>query len=342
MRGIDGTAPFMDSKFNCPRNNLPAAPAEDVDGAVVNPGGDALPTDTLCNVLLDTGGRPRYNRPYVQVFGDTAAPKLSLAINTNQAGRTFQDRSYVFAIKPRGADVSPTQKIWNLNNRGKRGNIVQSYPAVEYDYVPRVLNLNKGDAIQVQFHGSDFNTPRQPNNGEGWRFSDRFNMVQASEANTGVPLSWQGTKALKLTSLFVDEKEARSYALLGQGEGAGAAGAAACKAFKNGDANEDNSPLNCGKLNAAKAHVTYDLKQVADIPRGTMTFMSTRNNNFSNRSQKGVLIISGFTTPEVVGISVGVIVGASVVAAGGFIAVRRGVIKVPDSWSRPIRLGSHA
>jgi hypothetical protein len=341
MKGIDGSKTFMDSKFNCPRNNLKAAPATDVDAPLVNTGGgDELPSSTLCNVLLDAGGRPRYNRPYVQVFGDSAAPQLSLAINTNQAGRTFQDRSYVFAIKPRAAGMDPTQKIWNLNNRGRRGNIVQSYPAVEYDFVPRVLNLNKGDAIQVQFHGSDFNTDRQPNNGEGWRFSDRFNMVQASEANTGVPLSWKGTQQLGLTSLFTSEAEARSYAILAQDEGA--AGAAACKVYKNGDANEDNAVNNCGKLNNAKAHISFPLKQVADIPRGTMTYMSTRNNNFSNRSQKGVLIISGFTTPEVVGISVGVIVGAGLVAAGGFIAVRRGVIKVPDSWSRPIRLGSHA
>ncbi len=103
---------------------------------------------------------------------------MSLAINTNQYARTFQDRSYKFAIKKRpstfsapddGTDtptipvIGLTERIFNVNVRGKRGNIVQTYPSVEYDFVPNTLSLFPGDLIHFQWTGSDYN-PRR-----GWQ-----------------------------------------------------------------------------------------------------------------------------------------------------------------------------
>jgi len=130
--------------------------------------------------------------PYVGIGPDPSQTFLSLAVNTNQYGRTFQDRSYVFAIKARpdkvdGETVTKDANIYNVNVRGKRGNIVQTYPAVEYDFVPNDLCAQVGDYVHFQWTGSDYNPQRNPNDGEGGgdstdpneaRRADRTNLVE--------------------------------------------------------------------------------------------------------------------------------------------------------------------
>ena len=65
--------------------------------------------------------------------------------------------------------VSPAQV------RGKRGNIVQTYPGVEYDFQPNRVQMKTGDYIHIQWTGSDTN----PNNndGQGRQGTDRSNMI---------------------------------------------------------------------------------------------------------------------------------------------------------------------
>ena len=84
--------------------------------------------------------------------GDAELP-LKLAINAAQFGRTFQDRSHLFKLIPRLDPVSNNDVIYNLNVRGKRGNIVQVYPAVEYDFVPKRLNIARTSLVHIQWTG---------------------------------------------------------------------------------------------------------------------------------------------------------------------------------------------
>lgn len=93
---------------------------------------------------------PIENNPIVQ-YGESEID-LQLAINTAQFGRTFQDRSHTLLLKPRPPNLND-KIIHNINVRGKRGNIVQVYPAVEYDFTPKRATIKSSDYVHFQWTG---------------------------------------------------------------------------------------------------------------------------------------------------------------------------------------------
>ena len=88
---------------------------------------------------------------------DVQGYNLSLALDTSQYGRTFSDRTHVFYLRKRPSSININERIYNLNVRGKRGNIVQAYPAVEYDFVPNILAVRPNDYVHFQWTGCDTN-----------------------------------------------------------------------------------------------------------------------------------------------------------------------------------------
>jgi hypothetical protein len=212
---------------------------------------------------------------------------FTLAMDTTQFGRTFQDRTHVFSIIPRPSGVTDAVRILNLNVRGKRGNIVQTYPATEYDFVPEILAVRVGDLIHFQWTGCDHNPAG--NAGEGLVKTDRSNIVQISHLGASFPsqdTEFQGASGLNY--MFPDPKQRILMSYSGQ-TGCKTAAQLNTDLTNTGTATEQNV-ANCMKLNAANAYFNGGLIKMNTSSE--FYYMSSRNNNFSNRGQKAYLKVA--------------------------------------------------
>ena len=221
---------------------------------------------------------------------------LELAVNTNQFGRTFQDRSHVFSIQSRPPAIPENQIIHNLNVAGKRGNIVQTYPATEYRYNPEDLTVGRSDLIHFQWTGNDNTNNNGNNNGEGTNNEDRHNLVQFSSLGLSVPGKTEDFSLQGILDMFDVEKEINPDAAGTTFGGArpldelkkqfALAKQSGCASSAN--VNNDQQNDNCQKLNRELPTVDLGLLQMKP---GTYRYLSTRNNNFSNRAQKGKITV---------------------------------------------------
>lgn len=261
------------------------------------------------------------NNPQVSVLGGTGSGleqiKLQLAVNTAQYGRTFQDRSHSFTLHKKPAQIASGQKMKLLTVGGKRGNIVQTFPGHEYFFYPEDLHLKTGDYVHVEISGSDQN----PNNndGQGRKGTDRSNICPMKNANYAggetpetqgaagnnypayvvnpaaytIPQIYKG--APKVTTdangdvtatQEVKCREPDHYAEPIAGINAETA-AQLCTGRLQGQTNADYG--NMEELDDAGTALTFEPIQVTKV--GCWNYLSTRNNNFSNRSQKGKICV---------------------------------------------------
>jgi len=261
---------------------------------------------------------PVTNNPTVDVGAGFEG--LKLAVNTAQFGRTFQDRSHVFYIRERPASIPIGAKVYNLNVRGKRGNIVETFPATEYDFQPSRLVITPSDFVHVQWTGSNTHNNGAPagdgqagDSGEGRTGTDRTNIAQLLNFSQNYPMPldkfpdnmWSRSSCYKLdgsaltssatgpaTQMSVAATDCAVYlTTVGQFKSVAevAAAATATQNTENTfDPLLDNSPASLvGGVVMKFSGVTFTGTETSR----SFDYMCTRNNNFSNRGQKGTIVV---------------------------------------------------
>jgi len=215
--------------------------------------------------------------PDVDVFDtkstDDVDMDLALAMNMDQYGRTFEDRTHVFEIKARPADLPADAKVHNLNVRGKRGNIVQTYPGVEYDFQPNRLEMEEGDYIHIQWTGANSNPGN--NAGQGRAGTDRHNILLLREC--------QYVKE-GLGGAGVFGHLANNYPVSPITEETNFLGLPKEDLMDLAYQKRTQNWGDIEELDDASTHFNLGLRKITKT--GIWRYMCTRNNNFTNRSQK--------------------------------------------------------
>ena len=234
---------------------------------------------------------------------------LKLSVDSSKVGHTFEDRSHTFLIrrKPSSGECKGAS-IHNLNVKGRRGDAVQVYPSVPYDFSPSELAVWEGDCVHFQWTGSDAN-PLE-NTGNGRNMTDRTNLVEVVQADSNVParhgfaeITSGSDTHTRYTSMFADEATVRRMAYLNQElDCVSADNCVPSLACDNSDF-VDHSIANCMVLNAAPAYFDGGLIRL-DRP-GVYAFISTRNNAFGVQTQKGLLIVQAWKLSFIIGGSIG-------------------------------------
>jgi len=218
-------------------------------------------------------------QPGWQTSTGTCWRNLTMAAATPMLGAVFQDRTWEFEIRQRPLTVK--NRIHNLNVIGRRGNVVQTYPCSQYDFRPNELTMVQGEWLHPQWTGSDRNTANQA--GQGTDQTDRSNIVQIQDFMKNSPVRFIDQ------TLFSTQYQAMRMAFAD-------IAASSCKSLTElltanaNDEDMDEDVTNCGRLNPKSAnYFDGDLQKMNVV--GTFYYMSSRNNDFTNRSQKGIITV---------------------------------------------------
>jgi len=255
------------------------------------------------------------NNPKVDAFGEEYGDgriKLQLAVNTAQFGRTFQDRTHYFIINdpPEGECQAEVIKLQTV--RGKRGNIVQTYPATEYIFEPEQAFHRAGDCVHFAWTGS--NTNPNNNDGQGKQGTDRSNMValrldqydKTEYSNFEWDMGFDNGEA-DIGSIgnaypsYVKEPE--GYLIPDQFAGELVTGAfgGMPEEILVALASTRKYPHDFGNMEELDdAGTGFNMAPQKVTQQGCWNYLCTRNNNFSNRDQKGKLCVTAGDVGDIV------------------------------------------
>ena len=211
--------------------------------------------------------------------------------HSNNNKVVFQDRSHVFKLLTRPSEIPQDQTLHNIVVRGKRGNIVQTFPAVEYDFCPNNLKINNGDAVQFQWTGSNnhdndgHSDGQAGDDGEGQGGTDRSNMIQLYYNKVNFPLPGENHTMFENAEFLWSSKDSSSDIAPFE---AAIAHATSGYYWSAKDVKDNKSKLDRRLNNANPSFQGVVFKPQADQK---YYYVGMRNNNFSNRSQKGKLVI---------------------------------------------------
>lgn len=279
-------------------------------------------TKSECLNVITADSVPMYSDPHVTYLTGEDTHELAIALDTNQWGRTFQDQSYVFQVEPMPEEMQG-DTVWNLMTRGRRGNIVQAFPGLEYDQSSEIIDsqtLQQGDWIVYNHCGTWFNEENV--DGEGNNAMDGSNLCALDDVSKNFPMHESRLE----DSLFKGNVDSNMYRSLCNppfyapplGEFAACTGTSCCRTYldavvngEQSDAEFEQDITNCGVLNHMDPCFQTSFQVQADA--GTeYAVVSTRNNNFSNRSQKSrIFVASSLSVGAIAGIAI-----ASVAVAG--------------------------
>uniref|UniRef100_A0A4D5RA35 Protein DD3-3 n=1 Tax=Scolopendra viridis TaxID=118503 RepID=A0A4D5RA35_SCOVI len=260
---------------------------------------DPLTTDYHQNLNPDLQIFPPVSKNPIVNIGIRSP--LRLAINTQQLGRTFQDRTHMFWLVPRPSNMQ-FQRIYNLNVKGKRGNIVQTYPAVEYDFSPSVTRMNAENLLHIQWTGSNtHNNNGAGRNGQagaagvGLTGTDRSNLVEIANLGENFPLPYETSNFYKNAELKWIYFGKENISPLSLAVNLASSGFYRCINFTECPESEHQDfvyEVKQEKLSNVLNNAPPSYPGVViQLKPGNYTYMCTRNNNFSNRSQKGTIIV---------------------------------------------------
>merc|ERR1712025_312179 len=200
-----------------------------------------------------------------------------------------------------------------------------------YDWIPNKIVVAPGEVLDFQWAGSDYNPRRGCNDGEGGPYTGDRNVANGLNANTQG--SNQNSRADRMNAIIIadDQKNyPEAYAGLNIDSTTGAAARAKTLAFGaaqewlaaynaasgqnvqcltatqinniNNENRRENHPRNCAEGNALSPYFsTEEIKVQTSWIGKTQGFYSARNNNFSNRDSKMLIMTSN---PKVGGTSV--------------------------------------